>query len=131
MSHMGPNSTINWWVNEVHSLAVDKGWHEEPLVAQNATGELGVDVNGVAAKLMLIVSELSEALEELRADPSRIRETYHSADGKPEGFPVELADAAIRIMDLAGALKVDLGSAMMNKHLYNITRPRRHGGKAL
>lgn len=60
----------------------------------------------------------------------------YSADGtdlgpteKPEGFIVELADAVIRIADLAGALGLDLEAAIRVKHVYNATRPQRHGGK--
>ena len=35
---------------------------------------------------------------------------------------VELADAMIRIMDLAGAMNLDLGGAMVEKLLYNTQR---------
>lgn len=49
---------------------------------------------------------------------------------KPEGFVVELADAVIRVLDLAGALGVDLESAMLAKHDYNKSRPYRHGKHA-
>jgi hypothetical protein len=49
---------------------------------------------------------------------------------KPEGFIVELADAVIRVCDLAGAMNLDLAAAIETKHRYNKTRPYRHGGKA-
>lgn len=52
-------------------------------------------------------------------------------DGKPEGFPTELADVVIRCMDLADAMGIDLWAEMERKHAYNRTRTRRHGGKAL
>jgi hypothetical protein len=35
----------------------------------------------------------------------------------------------IRILDLCGALGIDLEEAMRMKHEYNKTRPYRHGGK--
>jgi len=36
---------------------------------------------------------------------------------------VELADALIRIADLAGALGLDLGGAVLDKLAYNANRP--------
>lgn len=76
-------------------------------------------------KLMLIVSELSEAMEELRSgcSPNETRTNI----GKPEGFPIELADAVIRIADLCGLLGIDLEHAIAIKHAFNTTRPRKHG----
>ena len=44
-------------------------------------------------------------------------------------FQEELADAVIRIFDLAGLLKIQIGSYILEKHKYNRTRPHRHGGK--
>lgn len=41
----------------------------------------------------------------------------------------ELADVIIRALDDARALKVDIVEALVVKHLYNTTRPIRHGGK--
>ena len=37
-------------------------------------------------------------------------------------FEVELADAVIRILDLAGGLELDLGGAIMEKLAYNQKR---------
>lgn len=42
-----------------------------------------------------------------------------------------MADAVIRLFDLAGAMGHDLGRAIIEKHEYNKTRPFRHGGKVL
>jgi len=56
---------------------------------------------------------------------------YHIGEnGKPEGVASELADTVIRICDLAGMLGLDLGKAIVEKMVYNETRPHRHGGKA-
>jgi hypothetical protein len=75
-------------------------------------------------KIALIHSELSEALESYRkhgtAEPD-----HHCAPFT--NVEVELADAIIRIFDLAGRLNLKLGSALMAKHAYNKTRPYKHG----
>lgn len=130
------SKSIGEWSREVHRLAVEKGWHERPM--RDAQGHVNVDA--VAAKLALIHSEVSEALEALRDSPNAPRHLGMPADlaafavapsGKPEGFEVELADAVIRILDLAESLGLDIESAMKWKHEYNASRPHRHGGKAL
>lgn len=84
-----------WWVS------LDTG---EPL--QRNVGEL----------LMLMVSELAEALEGHRKG---------LADDKlPERsmFEVELADCIIRILDTAGAMGLDIGGAFEEKMRYNAQR---------
>lgn len=107
---------------EVHQNSVDHGFWE-------ATAD-------IPTKLMLIVSELSEALEEYRDDHMvAYHRTFIDEDGaeqfhvKPEGFPVELADVVIRCMDLAGHLGIDLGAVVELKMAYNATRPHLHGRK--
>jgi NTP pyrophosphatase (non-canonical NTP hydrolase) len=70
----------------------------------------------VAAKLALVHSEVSEGLEGHRKGlmddhlPTR------------RMLEVELADAVIRICDLAGGLAMDLGGAIAEKLQYNSTR---------
>ena len=111
--------TIAEWQDEVWTTAENSGWHEGNL-----------NTNDIAAKLALVHSEVSEALEELRVH-SPSHEYARASDGKPEGFAVELADVVIRVMDLCGQLEIDLEAAIAKKHAFNATRPYRHGGKAL
>lgn len=113
--------TIYECQKRVYKTAVEKGWWE------------GVDINDpnvIGAKLALIHSEISEALEEVRKDGVSF---YFAMDGsgKPEGVAVELSDAIIRILDLAEAMGFDIEHAMTEKMDYNDTRAYRHGGKAL
>lgn len=70
----------------------------------------------VATKLMLIVSEVAEAMEGARKDLND--------DKLPERkmLEVELADALIRIADLAGGLGMDLGGAVAEKIAFNQSR---------
>lgn len=80
------------------------------------TGEpLDVD-KLVPEKLMLIVTELSEALEGHRKN---LMDT-HLPEMKM--FDVEIADALIRLLDLAGAKKINLGKAYAEKMAYNAIR---------
>lgn len=82
-------------------------------------------------KLMLTVGELVEAQNELRNGhlPQFIYTVVVPDGPKPEGFPIELADAVIRIGQLAEHLGIDLEAAIKLKMDYNDTRPFMHGKK--
>lgn len=67
-------------------------------------------------KLCLIHSEISEAME---ADRKHLNDS-HLPD-RP-GREVELADALIRIFDLAGGYDMDLAGALVEKLAYNRSR---------
>lgn len=70
----------------------------------------------VPAKLMLIVSEIAEAMEGDRKGLMDDKLPHRKA------IEVELADALIRIYDLAGYLKLDMGGAFAEKMAYNASR---------
>lgn len=107
--------TITEWVAECHGLAVEKGWYDD-------------GGRNVGEALMLVVTEIAEAMEEIRKGGPR-NQVHEGEGGKPEGFPIELADAVIRIMDLCGAMRIDLENAIDKKHTFNKSRPYRHGSK--
>lgn len=75
----------------------------------------------VGEKLMLICSEIGEAIEAHRKNKMD--------DHLPErpGLEVELADALIRILDLSSGLGLDIGGAVVEKLKYNRSRPYKHG----
>ena len=83
--------------------------------------------------LMLVVSELSEALEELRSLPLdcdrdlELSVVTIGESGKPEGFCVEVIDAIIRLLDIAADCYIDVATVLMLKAAFNETRPHKHG----
>ena len=80
-----------------------------------------------AKRMLLIVGEISEAFEELRAGHAA-NEVYRK-DGKPEGVPIELADVQIRLWDMAQTMGISLQSEVHCKENYNRTREFMHGKK--
>lgn len=71
----------------------------------------------VAEKLCLVHSEISEGMEGHRKSKMDDKLPHRSM------LEVELADAVIRIFDLAGALKLNLGAALVEKMAFNAVRP--------
>jgi NTP pyrophosphatase (non-canonical NTP hydrolase) len=100
---------LNAQVRTVFNDNVRMGWYTDP-----ATG-LRKDRN-VGEMLALIHSEVSEALEGYRKS---LMDTH--LPHRPM-LEVELADVLIRVFDLAGYLKLDLGGAYEEKRAYNATR---------
>ena len=120
----------------IHQNAVSKGFYDNDR-----------EVN-IGEKLMLIVSEVSEALEAdrkgERADTTvydqLLDEGYTWKDsplsfnhmfeqGIKNTFEDELADVIIRVLDLVGYLGIDIEKHINAKHQYNSGRERLHGKK--
>ena len=97
---------------EIHQTALEKGFWPEK-----------VDDVFIAKQLLMIVSEVVEAMEAIRKDK-----------GKQE-VASEMADIVIRTLDLYqglvdnGYVEEELQVAINNKANFNKTRPERHGVK--
>ena len=75
-----------------------------------------VNTRNVGEILCLIHSEISEAMEGHRKNLPDDKLPHRSM------LEVELADAVIRIFDLAGAKGLDLGNAIAEKRAFNANR---------
>lgn len=124
--------TIREVARACHENSIAHGWWEGMRRGPDQPVDASLAVATVPEKLVLIHSEVSEALEEYRTLPAGVlRQGETHAGGKPVGFDSELADVVIRVFDLAESLGIDIERAILAKHAYNITRPHRHGGKAI
>jgi len=106
--------------NEIHQGNVLVGWWTDLKTGTDLAEEarLGTRLGKalVAEKLALVHSEVSEALEGHRKSLNDDKLTDRLQ------IEVELADAVIRILDLTGALKLDIGGALQAKRQYNAKR---------
>lgn len=67
------------------------------------------------------------ALPVLQSSMNSAWERYELS--KPEGFPIEVADAMMRLTDICYSLQIDLQTALDIKMSYNEQRPTGHGRK--
>ncbi len=95
-----------------HSQAFSAGWWKHPITGEDPRSNPLCFSN----KLALVHSEISEALEGDRKSKMDDHLPHRQAR------EVELADAIIRIFDLAGAYSMDLGGAIAEKMQYNAKR---------
>lgn len=132
---MFENLSLNAACEEQYKAVIKKGFTPQP----------------VATKLMMIVSELGEACEADRknrhADFKKFGDTYELEmsdfagtfpnrppayktafeEGIKDTFEDEIADAFLRLMDLCGAMNIDIEKHIRMKAEYNKLRPTKYG----
>lgn len=95
-----------------HMIAANGGWWHDPETGEKISLEAGTRER----KLLLIHSELSEAVEGLRKDLADDKLPQHSM------YSVELIDTVIRLFDLLGAEDFDPAEIIRDKLAFNIQR---------
>jgi len=121
-----------------HGVAAQSGWWNDLKTGEDLSSPLfglhddptSLKIN-VPEKLMLIVSEVSEGMEGFRKNLRDDKLSHRSM------LEVELADAVIRIFDLAGGIGLDVPGAIVEKLAFNASREdhrienrRKEGGKS-
>jgi hypothetical protein len=97
---------------ECHQAAKTAGWWVDPKTGASITD----NPYCFSSKLGLVHSEISEAMEGDRKDLMDDKLPHRKMR------EVELADAVIRIFDMAGAYQMDLAGAIAEKMYYNQSR---------
>ena len=98
-----------------HQIAKEKGFWDGQEEEYN-----------VGEKLMLVVSELGEAIEALRKGK---RQDKDNKTWQKDTFEDELADAIIRLLDLSEKEGIDMNWQIFNKLDFNKKREYKHGKK--
>lgn len=114
---------LNYLSVELHRRNVEAGWWTDPITGGDLRGfkegrepVLANAKRDVLNMLCLVHSEISEACEGVRKNSKDDKLPHRSM------FEVELADAMIRMFDIAGAYNLDLGGALVEKLEYNANR---------
>lgn len=101
-------NSINQLVKLAHEA--NKTWWIDPITNQPLVRNKG-------EQMMLIVSEIAEAMEGARKGLRDDKLPHRSME------EVEFADVFIRLGDYAGGHGLDIGGAFVEKMLYNLNRP--------
>ncbi len=101
--------SLNRLARDIHRRNIDAGWWHDIETGDRLERNCG-------ELLMLVVTEISEAMEGVRKSSQDNHLPHRSTE------EVGLAKALIRIFDYAGARNLDLGGALAEKLEYNAAR---------
>jgi len=146
---------INELIKEAHENAIEKGFYDCPecngkkyigrgshfVKKCKECNGTGIDQNkNIPEMLMLIITEISEAVEALRENKFSNWKLFKDLEyiyGKDTNFTFfkahikdtfedEIADTFIRLFDLCGYMNIDIEKHIKAKMEYNKTRPKNH-----
>jgi NTP pyrophosphatase (non-canonical NTP hydrolase) len=107
---------VDMLVAFAHARSTAAGWWIDPSTGRDLVDDPAFPYI-VGTKLMLIVSEIAEAMEGHRKGLNDDKLPHRPM------IEVEFADALLRIGDLAGKLRMSLGDAVVEKAAFNAVRP--------
>ena len=108
---------VNKLIKKVHKQNKKAGWWNDLYSGKDLTNKKGEPyVRNVSELLIMVHSEVTEAFEGYRSHLMDIHLPQYNS------LTVELADAVIRIFDIAGGLKLPLAEAIQDKLEYNKNR---------
>ena len=105
-----------WWVDLESGLPLKRNIAEMLMLSVSELAEAGEDSPQYSILLMEVVKSLSHAMEGHRKAKMDDKLPWRRM------FEVELADAIIRIFDIAAGLELDLGGAFVEKMAFNAQR---------
>lgn len=121
---------IDELVKVAHRNSSNAGWWNCPITGEDLLSNPTYAPYVLAAKQMLTVSEVSEAMEGIRTDAMDDKMPHRSME------ECEFADVLIRAGDYAGKREMKLGKTVVEKIAVNLSRPdhqisnrRKLGGK--
>lgn len=116
--------TINEIAEAVHALAKEKGWHDEAEQTDHFIERMCNNIHDEVSELhtawrdncLYLSCDKAVQMKEMNLKPLTCLEE-------------EMADIIIRALDACMKLKLNPQDIIARKHIYNTTRPFRHGGK--
>ncbi len=105
---------LNKLAKEIANWRVSRGFHTPYTISPDVFVPNITSGNVMLGRLMLVVTEISEAAEAVRSNDT-------------ENFKEELADTFIRLLDICGTMGIDIENEIAKKMGHNRNRPVKHG----